>query len=251
MHEALKGTWILKEYEDSTDAGLTPKLLAYLLGTKSQISYDMDHMIISGFEPMRDGMLNYTGPKAVYALRFDAPDRRLVIEIRSDTTSTDFDDEGSPIERKLPSRIVEIDTADFIVEGADTILRLNVGANQKDFVKYANTKCPDQSVYIHLVNSKFITGKYYALTDTGHAHHIAFTRCGGLEGAGNIDASLTEMTEYEVNVANFTTKPDAIEFYNPEYKIGRTFYWQVDHDSLILYQDAQDKEKQIVLVKTF
>src|SRR5580698_2113773 len=50
MRETLKGIWILKEYEDSIDAGLTPKLLEYMLRTRSCINYDLKQLTTSGFQ---------------------------------------------------------------------------------------------------------------------------------------------------------------------------------------------------------
>jgi hypothetical protein len=251
MRQALQGTWILQEYMDSVDAGLTPKLLEYLLGSRSCINYDLKQFTTSGFQTSLNKNLNYDNSAAEnYQLSFDVAHNKLIIKVTIDTTISDIDAAGKPVLRTASlGKSTETDTAEFMVEYGDTILRLHRDSMQTNFVKYDNSRCEHVDAYSHLINSKFIAGKYYRLDDQSKARHIIFTRCGNIEGPENIEPSLTENTQYGVSLTNFSTTPDAIEFYNPKYKMGRTYYWEVNEDSLILSHDPDGKGNPIVLVK--
>ena len=251
MREALKGTWILKEYEDSVDAGLTPKLLEYMLGSRSCMNYDLKQLTTSGFQTSLNKDLYFDNNTTEdYQLSFDIAHNKLIIKVTIDTTILDIDADGKPSLRTASlNNITESDTAEFVVEDGDTILRLHRDSTKTDFVKYDNSRCERVEAYSHLINSKFIAGKYFRADDHTRARHIIFTRCGNVEGPENIEPSLSENTEYGVSLTNFSTTPDAIEFYNPKFKMGRTYYWEVNEDSLILSHDPDGKGNPIVLVK--
>ena len=251
MREALKGTWILKEYEDSVDAGLTPKLLEYMLGSRSCYNYDLRQLTTSGFQTTLNKDLYFDkNTTEDYQLSFDIAHNKLIIKVTIDTAISDIDADGKPGLRTASlNNITESDTAEFLVEYGDTILRLHRDSTKTDFVKYDNNRCERVDAYSHLINSKFIAGKYFRADDQMKSRHIIFTRCGNVEGPENIEPSLSENTEYGVSLTNFSTTPDAIEFYNPKFKMGRTYYWEVNEDSLILSHDPDGKGNPIVLVK--
>jgi hypothetical protein len=251
MREALKGTWILQEYMDSVDAGLTPKLLEYMLGARSCLNYDLKQLTTSGFQTTLNKNLYFDNNTAEnYQLSFDVAHNKLIIKVTIDTTISDIDADGKlSLKTVSLNKSTETDTAEFIIEYGDTVLRLDRDSTYTDYVKYDNSRCEHIEAYSHLINSKFIAGKYFRADDQARSRHIIFTKCGNIEGPENIDPALSENTEYGVSLTNFSTTPDAIEFYNPKYKMGRTYYWEVNEDSLILSHDPDGKGSPIVLVK--
>jgi hypothetical protein len=226
MQLFLKGRWILKGYEDSTDAGLSPKLLEYMLGQKISIQYGK---IAAGWLSFDDDTSEQ------YTVRCDNPCNKIYLKI------------------KTAGRSPGADTAEFIIADGDTILRIYADSAIRDYVKYDVGMCIGINEYSHLVNSKFIAGKYYALADTAHRHHIIFTRCGGIEGASFIAPEFKDMTNYDVVLAGFFTDPDQVSLYNihaPNWRsIDQNIHWDVVNDSLKLWHDRFGKTEPIVLVK--
>ena len=231
MREALKGTWILKEYEDSIDAGLTPKLLEYMLEGLYSIKYssDTDCHFISG---LGGRVLTTDYDKAL-------GDERCSIGILTSS--------GQIVFTKSDSK--KSDSAMLIIDGADTILKIRDTVDRY-FVKYDGSKCDNIDVYNHLVNSKFIAGKYYREEDKDKAKHIIFTKCGNIEGAINIDGSLDGMDGYFVTIANSSLGLDVMKFAGSghNYNSDRRFHWEVVVDSLIL--KPEKATRRIVLVKS-
>jgi hypothetical protein len=220
MQQALKGHWISEEYADSIDAGLTPKLLEYMIDRAGSIDFDPAHNIAL-----------LTGSDAI------------------DTCRVGFDPVGNKVFFTAPGQGSAADTAEFIITATDTLLRLHRDSAIVDFTKYDIGACPGISAYSHLVNSKFIAGKYYALSDAAKEHHIIFTRCGSIEGAEYISRLLKNCSSYEAALTNFVTHPDAIEFYNTQARPGLVYYWEVSEDSLILRSGDRNRDNSIVLVK--
>ena len=252
MQQTLRGTWILREYEDSIDAGLTPKLLELMLGPKSIISYEQGHLSMWGLYPSRR---DTTEEEHVFSeefeLGFDAATQKLIITVSENEEELTVDSAGRPnSQRATKNKVLKVDTAEILVSEGDTVLRLHTDSSFHDFVKYDVGKCKDIVPYAHLVNSKFIAGRYYALSDTGRLHHIIFTKCGSVEGVENISPDLKGYSEYGLELTNFSTFPDAIFFNNPAYKMGREYYWEVEIDSLRLRSTVLDsKAAPIVLVR--
>jgi len=193
MQQMLKGTWILQEYEDSIDAGLTPKLLEYMFSKYNLMACDFDsgdYRILS-YTP-RMGNYYMDPLYDTCRIRFMPGSNKMVFEINY------FD---------VQRRTASIDTAELIINGPDTILRFYDSiATALDLVKYDNSKCPNADVYQHLISSKFIAGKYFRVDDDQHEHHIIFTRCGDVEGAQNIDASMNDFATYSVVYSGFGIK---------------------------------------------
>jgi hypothetical protein len=226
MRDELGGTWILQEYEDSTDAGLTPKLLEYMFNKWNQISYDVasGKARIFSLSQMRSirGFYDteYLDSCAVY------------LYPQSDKINFHI---SYPASMHRPPIS---DTAEFLISGNDTILRIHTDSTALDFVKYDIGKCSNIGVYSHLVNSRFIAGKYYALSDTAHRHHIIFTKCGDIEGAEFIAPYLKGFTNYSVVTRGFFTEPDQMSLYDSrDTRMSAeaiTLQWQVTDDSLIL-----------------
>ena len=248
IRATLSGTWILREYEDSIDAGLTPKLLELMLGPKSIISYEQGHLSMWGLYPSRR---DTTEEEHVFSeefeLGFDAATQKLIITVSENEEELTVDSAGRPnSQRAAKNKVLKVDTAEILVDGGDTVLRLHMDSSVHDFVKYDVGKCKDIVPYAHLVNSKFIAGRYYALSDTGRLHHIIFTKCGSVEGVENILPELNGYSGYAVELTNFSTFPDAIFFYNPAYKLGRTYYWEVSVDSLKLHTDYLNRHNEII-----
>ena len=239
MREALRGTWILQEYEDSIDAGLTPKLLEYMLDHRHSIGYYPD---------IKNGN---TDPRYLAYLWHDKNnvEMQLHVSFKFAADMITFSGEKDKVTGSAPRPLI----ARFVINSPDTILRVYGDSSlmdSVDFVKYDNSKCQHVPAYFHLINSKFLAGKYYAVGDTGHRHHIIFTRCGTVEGAEYISSELSGCSDYEVQLANFSRFPDAIFFNNPEFKIGRPFCWEFIKDTLRLYNQYEDgHERSILLLK--
>ena len=226
MRDALRGRWILKEYEDSIDAGLTPKLLEYMLEKMNYISYSSEHDIL-----IVRGLFHH-----IEKNHFWDVDRSV------DSSSVSFE----PLIDKLIFRVTEqsyeskriIDTAEFVINEMDTVLRVHQDSKVIDFIKYDAGLCSNNDEYGHLVNSKFIAGKYYLYSDTGHAHHIIFTKCGDIEGAQYIDPAFNGYSNYGIGLMGFRTEPDRISMDNPNDKRmdaeAVIMPWRVLNDSLIL-----------------
>ena len=231
MSEALRGTWILQEYMDSIDAGLTPKLLEFMLENIYSIKYtsDTDCLFVLG---MGGARITADYDKAWREQRYSVDfltSSGLMIFTNRDTK--------------------KIDTAQFVIDGSDTILKIR-DTSAIYFVKYDASRCQNIDEYNHLINSKFIAGKYYLANDTGRTHHIIFTKCGKVEGVEYISSELKDHSDYDVQFTHFSTYPDAITFNNPKFKIGRQYYWEVIKDTLRLYSQYQDgHETNIFLVK--
>jgi len=231
MQDALRGTWILKEYEDSIDGGLTPKLLEYMLEDVYSIKYNSDTecQFILGNGGVRITADYYKAwREQSYSVDFVRSSGRILFT-NTDTRKTD--------------------TAQLIIDGADTVLKIR-DSLAIYFVKYDASKCQNTDEYNHLINSKFIAGKYYLVSDTGRKHHIIFTKCGKVEGAEYIAPELKDHSDYEVQFTHFSTYPDAITFNDPQFKIGRPYYWEVRKDTLRLYSRYEDgRETSIFLIK--
>ena len=239
MRAAMMGSWILQEYTDSIDAGLTPKLLEFMLEKQRLIEYDPNK---------KEGTADPV--HSVYISEGNSNDEQLMLaDFKFADNKIIFRKQAGDTSGKAIGQVVN---ADVIINAPDTILRLytdSLLSSYIDFVKYDNSKCPDIDVYHHLINSKFIAGKYFREDDRGKERHIIFTRCGNIEGAENIDPSLHGHTDYDISMSHFLTSPDAIELYDPVLKMGRTFYWEVSEDSLILRPNKSDKGTSIVLIK--
>lgn len=237
MQNALRGTWILKEYEDSIDAGLTPRLLELNLIKRSVLTYINGKMISNGFEKWSNEKVYPVGnSEESYLLCFYPSQNKFSIEISS---------------AKMGSKL---DTAEFIIDGLDTVLRVFDKSNSHVYIKYDIDKCPDISPYTHLVNSKFIAGKYYNATDTAKRHHIIFTKCGNVEGAELIDSYLKDYKDYQIEIDDFNCTPDCISFIKPNLKDttfhGKSFLWKVNSDSLILYNhNGNELDNSIILLR--
>lgn len=245
MRDALKGTWILEEYVDSIDAGLTPKLLEYMLEKMNQISYSPapKNLVIKGvFHPLEmNSFWDLDRSVDSCMVIFEPHVNKLVFNI---------------VEHYYASKHL-IDTAEFIFNGPDTLLRVYQGAAVIDFIKYDASHCPGISEYDHLTNSKFIAGKYYLDSDTEKKHHILFTKCGGVEGAENISADLRGFNSYKTVLPFNLIGPDELNLYEGNKPSDNQnmsgemcvaiFSWEVKTDSLILKPERMDK--RIVLVK--
>jgi hypothetical protein len=241
MREALKGTWILKAYMDSIDAGLTPKLLEYMLGKCNRIKFVSESNILlinKRAKFMDEGQYhNLDGWTDSLIVKFSPNDNKIIF-----------------IETIDPKQKPVADTAEYIFSHNDTILRLYKDSTTVDFVKYSIGKCDDIGDYSHLINSKYIAGKYYSLDDTAHLHHIIFTKCGNMEGAKYIMPKLSGYSTYFVSIEGFLTGSDRIVLYNdngPDSNIIPILYnWSVIDDSLILRSNQADcSDQPIVLVK--
>jgi hypothetical protein len=147
----------------------------------------------------------------------------------------------------------QIGTLQFVFDGIDTTLMFHSEPEAKDsfeFIKYDMNKCSGFPDYMHLVNSKFIAGKYYNVSDTSSLHHIIFTRCGNVEGAENIAPDLTKGSYYEVQLGQFDAGGDVIRFRDAGDNGVAEMLWTVSKDSLILTSDVSNKKKApIVLLK--
>ena len=231
MQDALRGTWILKKYEDSIDGGLTPKLLEYMLDDVYSIKYnsDTDCQFILGNGGARITADYYRAwREQSYSVDFVRSKGRIIFT-NTDTRKTD--------------------TAQLIIDDADTVLKIQ-DSLAIYFVKYGASKCQNSDGYEHLINSKFIAGKYYLASDTARKHHIIFTKCGKVEGAEYISEQLKEHTNYDVKFNGFSIYPDVITFRRPEFVIDRPYYWEVLKDTLRLYSRYEDgHETSIFLVK--
>lgn len=223
MRKTLEGTWILEEYMDSTDAGLTPKLLEYMLGKWNQICYESGKARIFSLSQTR----NAKGSSDT--------------EYRDSCTVHFYPGANKMIFRIAPQvwqhRQPAIDTAEFILSGNDTVLRVHIDSNVIDFIKYDIGRCEQMAEYSHLVNSKFIVGKYFALDDTARRHHIIFTKCGSIEGAQYIAPQYKDCSNYDVVIKGFLTEPDQISIYNQSNHSGiqaSIMPWRVQNDSLII-----------------
>lgn len=226
MRAALTGTWILQEYIDSTDAGLTPKLLEYMFSRWNQINYDIKsgHAQIFSLVQDRDAKgFSDTEYLDSCIVTFMPRDNKMIFRIGY----------GERMHR-APA----VDTAEFLISGGDTLLRVYKDSAVIDFEKYGIGKCEKIDAYNHLVNSKFIAGKYYALSDTARRHHIIFTRCGEIEGAENIEPQFHSFTNYGVVTRGFFTEPDEIAFFDSRDTRmdaeSMLVPWRVVEDSLIL-----------------
>lgn len=239
MQDALKGSWILQEYADSIDSGLTPKLLEYMLDKKHSLAYYPDH---------KNGDADPTHLVYLWQNK-NALEDQVIADFRYAENKILLFSETIKLAGQKPQKIA---TAEFIISPSDTILRLysdSTPDSHIDLIKYDNSNCIHTAAYSHIINSKFIAGKYFRIDDTGKIRHIIFTKCGNLEGVENIDASLSGHSQFEVTITNFYTNPDAIEFFDPKFDKGQIFNWQVIQDSLILYHDGNAKDNRIVLVK--
>ena len=237
MRDALKGSWILQEYEDSIDAGLTPKLLEYMLDKPNGIFYSVDPWTDS-LHPDNIVEMGYKTDKTL--------DLRAVFKFaESKMEFYSLPDSASGAISKL------IATAEFIIDTPDAILKFHFDTSQRavNFVKYDVGTCPHMTAYSHLINSKYLAGKYYRNDDEGKKHHIILTRCGSIEGAENIDVSMKEYALYSPVYFGFKTNPDVVIFYDKQYIKADMLSWEVDQDSLILSHEGGIDTKRIVLVK--
>ena len=228
MQGALKGSWILKEYEDSIDAGLTPKLLEYML--KDLRLLEFSDTSFTSFSSYSVGT-NVSRAKKTFSV-IASPILfpglcKLLISV--------------PVEDSD-----QVDTAYYEISGDDTILRLHHDSREIVFEKYIGNKCSGTDPYDHLVSSKFIAGKYYRTDDNEKQHHIIFTRCGNIEGAENISKRLETRLRYTIKLSSFLTGPDMLLF-SSEARLSQEYFWQVSEDSLILSHGADGD--RIVLVK--
>jgi hypothetical protein len=203
MREALKGSWILKEYADSVDAGLTPKLLAYMFASENTIDYypdktgkDSDVVVI-----WKGNSSQFTIDDQTFETNFDYKENKLFFSHHyKDTSGKD---------------ITQLDSAEFVVDGIDTTLIFLGDSNPhqgRSFIKYNVGSCPEMNAYQHLVNRRLITGKYYNVSDPQHLHHILFSSCGSIEGAGYISSSFSGFSDYDVFVENHLSGLDQISF---------------------------------------
>ena len=147
----------------------------------------------------------------------------------------------------------------FILSGSDTLLSFEKDSISKPkiFIKYSSTSCDHGQAYEHLVNSKFIAGKYFLLADTGRSHHIIFTKCGNVEGAVYIDHFISEYKSYRPVLGGYTSGSDRMKFVSSGG--DSEYFWNLDRDSLILerkiyshYGDPQESFtlERFVLVKS-
>jgi hypothetical protein len=230
MRMALEGTWILKEYEDSIDAGLTPKLLEYMLNDFCLLEFadsTCTAYSLYSFGANAPGTKKTVSSIASLILFPDLCKLLIIVPVA---------DSG------------QVDTAFYEISGDDTILRLRHDSMELVFEKYIGNKCLGIDSYDHLVSSKFIAGKYYRTDDNEKQHHIIFTRCGNVEGAENISNGLATKTKYDVKLSSFLTEPDMIFFFS-EARLSQEYFWQVNEDSLILSQRPEGNAQRIVLVK--
>lgn len=238
MREALKGSWILQEYADSIDAGLTPKLLEYMLDRQSLIVYAVDPWDTTNKNNTITIANEETNKDEDYIMIFKCAENKIELFSKYDSLT-----------REMPKYVA---TVEFVSSEPDMVLHLyNDSLKDKpvSFIKYDVGKCPHITPYSHLVHSKFIAGKYYGINDIERKHHIIFTRCGSIEGAENIDPLMRFFGEYGTVITNFRTNPDVIVFINAEYNKAAKMSWEVNHDSLILYHAGDVKDSRIVLVK--
>jgi hypothetical protein len=237
MREALKGTWILQQYTDSIDAGLTPKLLEYIIDSEQ-------NTIV--FDPAK---WNNTNTDDLVGIGYEdaGRDQEVAADFKFASGQIDFYSQDSVTHK----RIKLIASADFVIDTPDAILKVRFDTSHStvNFVKYDVGACPHIAPYSHLINSKFITGKYYRADDDQQAHHIIFTRCGNVEGAQNIDASMQDFTIYSIVLSGFRANPDVMIFYNAGYNRADMLSWIVSDDSLILSHDGGRNAKRIVLVR--
>lgn len=232
MREAMAGNWILQEYEDSIDAGLTPKLLEYMLDKPNSIAY--------GIDPQSDSL----HPDNLIGMVYQHD--------KSEELNASFKYAESRIDFfSLQQKSKHVASAQFLIDSPDAILRVSFDSLPRplDFVKYDVGSCPHMTAYSHLINSKFIAGKYYRSDDTARKHHIIFTRCGNIEGAQNIDESMRNYEVYTVLYVGFKTNPDIVLFINAQYNKADMLSWEVSGDSLILRRERDPDERRIVLVK--
>ena len=241
MRTALRGSWILQEYADSIDAGLTPKLLEYILEREHSIEY-------------------YPGA-AEGAVTTGAPDKVRVGYQENNTEKTltvRFDPKANkitflePIDLKQSAiSYKEVAHAEFLIINRDTnLLFYNDSTPGKpiEFTKYDMNRCDHVPAYLHLVSSRFIAGKYYAADDKDRSHHIIFTKCQNIEGAENISTDFKSSSMYQVELGQFGADGDKIRFMDKEDKGKAEMVWSVDKDSLILFPYS-DRSKPIVLLK--
>ena len=231
MQEALKGAWILKEYEDSIDAGLTPKLLEYMLKDLRLLEFSDSTCI--AYSPYSVGA-NAPGTKKTFSV-IASP--KLFPDLCKLLISAPVADSD------------QVDTAYYEISGDDTLLRLHHDSKVLVFEKYIGNKCPSIDAYHHLVSSKFIAGKYYKTDDHEKQHHIIFTRCGNVEGAENLSKKLATKTQYAVKLSSFLTGPDML-FFSSEAELSQEYFWQLSEDSLILSQGPDSNLNRIVLVRS-
>jgi hypothetical protein len=226
MQDALQGDWILQEYMDSIDAGLTPKLLEYMFDKVNLLQYRRAYGRMQMYTFAR-----FKAAPDTCDLLFDPANNTILFKVV-------YNDGQHPASRT--------DTAEFIINGSDTVLHLRGAFGQTDYVRYSTDRCTGMDEYSHLINSKFIAGKYYALDDTARHHHIIFTRCGDIEGAEFIFPQLKDYSHYDVLMSGFRTGPDQMSLcQNHDGKMNVSsllISWTVVNDSLILGKD-------IVLVK--
>ncbi len=239
MREALRGTWILKEYEDSIDAGLTPKLLSYMMTKLTQIDYDSNRLSVSGFGPLIDSLMFYANGSQIENSGpiFDFRNNKIFFTLSKPYSADSVRKDSSLI------------NAEFIFNDSDTILRVHMDSTFTDFIKYPMS-C-DEYPYYHLINSKFIAGKYYLLNDTGKTHHILFSKCGAIEGSEFIDNELKGYTSYSNGAIDQYYCNDVLVFEKEDNTGGHIgsfgYLWQVVQDSLIL-RIENDRHTTIVLV---
>lgn len=197
MREAMKGNWILQEYSDSIDAGLTPKVLGYMFQDLYGIEYTSDSCLLLFAAHSPSGNTIFMNSSLPYSLSF-IPSQSMVVFRK---VSSEGADKG------LPS-----DTAVLAVDQADTILRFISGSFSLQLVKYDAYQCPGIDAYSHLVNSRFIAGKYYSAGDTGHLHHIIFSKCGIIEGQEYIGPEFKTKDNYGVTLDPSNNASDQITF---------------------------------------
>ena len=223
MRQAVNGTWILKAYEDSIDAGLTPKLLEYMLVHTNSITIDKNKLYFDN------------DTSELYTTQFDRLNNNIYLK------------KGVGGSKQIPDTLLC-----SIIDG-DTLLSIYKDSMLLTFTKYNDDKCADETPYGHLINCKFIAGIYYTLADTARRHHIIFTKCGDIEGAQFIGLGFENVCNYSVSVAGFYTDPDAIALYNTQHnnrKADADFvHWQVVNDSLLLWHDRLGRTTPVVLVK--
>ena len=258
MQETLKGSWILKEYQDSIDAGLTPKLLEHMLEGENSINY-FDLVEGTSNRNMNLENLHIYGKTQIdmigYGSNFGYYYTKTVFDYKSNELFF-FTRDHNPYGEKLTKRL--IGKGKFIISETDTLLSFEKDSISKPkiFIKYSSTSCEQGHPYEHLVNSKFIAGKYFLDSDTERSHHIIFTKCGNVERAENIDHFLTEHNSYKVILGGYISGSDRLNFVTKgSYS---EYFWSLHQDSLILgkkiyshYELSQDDFtlERIVLVK--
>lgn len=236
MQNALRGSWILQEYADSIDAGMTPKLLEFMVTKSHAITYSPDG---KSMNEVRIGDQDDKNSELL-SVDFDFKANKLTFYqkgVAKDTT-------GKPIGAMI---------ATFTINDGDTVLQFqsdSADGKIRDFVKYDINKCPEVSAYEHLVNSKFIAGKYYNAEDKDHIHNIVLTRCGSIQGAENISPTMSGYDHYIPLVEGFGSEGDKLTLTGAKDVPAREVYWVVDKDSLTLTSTSlSHKLNPIVLLR--